>query len=116
MLAEEVILKPVLTEKSVQNLEEGKYTFKVDTRATKVQIRSAVEELFNVKVLNVSTLNYKGKKKGMGRGIKGRTAKFKKAIVTIDLDPKAVEFKEKGGKTAKTTKKFNSEIEGFYNV
>lgn len=116
MLPEEVILKPVLTEKSTQNLEEGKYTFKVDTRATKVQIRKAVEELFGVKVLKVSTMNYDGKEKGMGRGVKGRTAKFKKAVVTIDQNPVASEYKTKGGKSAKTSKKYNSEIEGFYTV
>jgi ribosomal protein L23 len=115
MIAEEVILKPVLTEKSAIALEEGKYTFKVDTRATKIQIRKAVEELFNVKVLKVATLNYDGKSKRV-RGIKGRTAKYKKAIVTIDLDPQEVSFKDKGGKTKKTLKKYNNEIEGFFNA
>lgn len=112
MLAEEVILKPIVTEKSTQDLQEGKYTFKVNTKSTKVQIAKAVEEIFNVKVLKVNTLNYDGKSKRV-RGIQGKTAKYKKAIVTIDLNPSETEYKEKGGKVRKTIKKYNSEIEGF---
>ena len=112
MLAEEIILKPIVTEKVHGDLAEGKYTFKVDTRATKVQIAKAIEEIFNVKVLKVNTLNYDGKVKRQ-RGKAGKTAKYKKAIITIDLNPKEAEFKEKGGKTRKTLKKYNSEIEGF---
>lgn len=112
MLAEEIILKPIITEKSTKDLQEGKYTFKVNTKATKVQIAKAIEEIFNVKVLKVNTLNYDGKTKRT-RGIKGKTSKFKKAIITIDLNPQEVEFKQKGGKTKKTLKKYNTEIEGF---
>ena len=112
MLPEEIILKPVITEKSAQAVAEGKYTFKVATKATKVQIAKAIESIFNVKVLKVNTLNYDGKVKNL-RGRIGKTSKFKKAIVQIDKDPKEVPFLEKGGKARKTLKKFNSEIEGF---
>ena len=115
MIAEEVILKPVLTEKSAVSLQEGKYTFKVDRRATKVQIRKAIEEIFNVKVLDVNTMNYSGKVKRT-RGILGKRANYKKAIITIDTNPSEVEYKEKGGKTKKTVKKYNKEIEGFFNI
>ena len=66
MNAEEIIIKPIVTEKSSIGLQEGKYTFKVAKKATKVQIAQAVEKLFNVKVLNVNTITVKGKEKRVG--------------------------------------------------
>ena len=63
MLAEDIIIEPVITEKSNYLLQEGKYTFKVNKKATKVDIARAVEKLFEVKVLNVNTITVKGKEK-----------------------------------------------------
>ena len=63
MVAEEIIIAPVVTEKSNNGLQDGKYTFKVNKKATKVEIANAVEKLFGVKVLNVNTMMVKGKKK-----------------------------------------------------
>ena len=66
MKPEDIIIKPIVTEKSNQGLEEGKYTFRVAKKATKVQIANAVEAIFGVKVLNVNTMTVKGKEKRMG--------------------------------------------------
>ncbi len=115
MIAEEIIIAPIVTEKSNNGLQEGKYTFKVNKKATKVEIRNAVEKLFNVKVLNVNTMNVNGKKKRVGYH-QGRTSDWKKAIVTIDIDPKASTYLTKGGKEAKGNKKFNDSIESFTGV
>ena len=65
-LAEDIIKKPFITEKSNIEVAEGKYTFVVDKNATKTEIKKAVEKLFQVKVLKVNTLNFKGKRKRMG--------------------------------------------------
>ena len=66
MLPEDIIIKPIITEKSNEGIEEGKYTFKVDKRATKVEIARAVEKLFNVKVVKVNTVSVNGKSKRVG--------------------------------------------------
>ncbi|HAF70233.1 MAG: 50S ribosomal protein L23 [Acetothermia bacterium 64_32] len=81
---EDVLLRPILTEKSWREMEEGKYTFEVHPRATKVDIRRAVEELFGVKVLAVRTLARPGKPRRtrMDRGF-GRTKAEKRAIVKL---------------------------------
>ena len=83
MKPEEIIVKPIVTEKSNTGLQEGKYTFQVAKKATKVQIANAVEALFNVKVLNVNTMTVKGKEKRVGAHA-GKRPDWKKAIVTID--------------------------------
>jgi len=80
--ADEIILKPVITERSMELIGENKYTFWVDRRANKVEIKKAIEELFDVKVEKVSTMNLKGKRKRMGR-YEGRTPARKKAIVKL---------------------------------
>ncbi len=80
--AYDVILKPVVTEKTVAMMEEGKYTFKVAKTANKFEIKKAVNEIFKVDVVNISTMNVKGKKKRMGRS-EGMTPGWKKAIVTL---------------------------------
>ena len=82
MIAEEIIIAPIVTEKSNNGLQEGKYTFKVNKKATKVEIRKAVEKLFGVKVLNVNTLNTKPKDRRIGK-YTGKTKTYKKAIVTL---------------------------------
>lgn len=78
-----VIKKPIITEKStIARGEENKYFFEVDRRANKIEIAKAVEKLFKVKVLNVGTINVRGKKRRMGK-IEGRRNDWKKAIVTL---------------------------------
>lgn len=112
MIAEEIIIKPIITEKSNEATAEGKYTFKVAKNATKPEIASAVEKLFNVKVLKVNTINVDGKKKRVGVH-QGKTANWKKAIVFIDTDPQTVTYTKKGGKETKGSKKYNASIEEF---
>ena len=90
---QDIILKPVITERSMDNLQLGKYTFKVAKDANKAEIKKAVEALFNVKVAKVNTLNVDGKTKRVGR-YEGKTASWKKAIVTLTADSKAIEFFE----------------------
>ncbi|MBR3153272.1 MAG: 50S ribosomal protein L23 [Clostridia bacterium] len=112
MIAEDIIIKPIITEKSNNMVEEGKYTFKVAKNATKVEIANAVEKLFGVKVLKVNTMNISGKSKRVGVH-QGKTADWKKAIVTIDTDPQSVGYTKEGGKDGKGTKKFKDSIEEF---
>ena len=78
----EIIKAPVITEKSQAAQAEGKYTFKVDPKATKLEIKAAVEKIFNVKVTDVRTMNVKPKKRRVGR-YTGLTKRTKKAIVTL---------------------------------
>ena len=110
--AEDIIVKPIITEKSYQAMADGKYTFEVALDATKLEIKDAVEKLFSVKVLKVNTLRYDGKKKRVGVH-QGKTASWKKAIVFVDTDPQVTTYTKKGGKEAKGTKKYNSSIEEF---
>ncbi len=92
----DVILKPVITEKSMAGMGEKKYTFLVHTEANKAQIKEAVEKMFEgTKVKSVNTMNYKGKvtNKSRRRGpVLGMTAKTKKAIVTLTADSKDIEI------------------------
>lgn len=111
-LAEDIIIRPYITEKSNDDMADGKYTFIVDHRATKTDIKNAVEKLFNVKVLKVNTSNYEGKQKRMGVHL-GKTAKWKKAIVKIDTDPQPVTYLDKSGKQVTTGKKYKTEIQEF---
>ena len=78
----DIIFGPVITEKSITAQQNGVYTFKVDKRATKTQIKSEIERQFGVKVLNVNTLNTKPKDRRVGR-YTGKTKTYKKAIVTL---------------------------------
>ena len=87
----DIIRKPVISERSMADAENKKYTFKVDVRANKTQVRDAIEEIFDVEVKKVNIMNVKGKEKRMGRN-KGMTAATKKAIVTLTDDSKEVEF------------------------
>lgn len=80
--ADEIIIRPIISERSMQLVEENKYAFFVDKRANKVEIKKAVEELFDVGVEAVNTVNITGKKKRLGRNF-GRTPDRKKAIVTL---------------------------------
>lgn len=112
MLPEEVIIKPIITEKSNDAVQLGKYTFKVNKKATKVDIKRAVEKLFNVKVLSVNTISVKGKEKRVGRYV-GKTSDWKKAIVTIDTNPAEQSYLAKGGKSTKVSKKYKDSIDEF---
>ncbi len=112
MIAEEIIVRPIVTEKSNDGLGEGKYTFEVNKKATKVEIAKAVEKLFNVKVLKVNTMTIKGKKKRVGVHI-GKTSNWKKAIVTIDTNPTDSSYLSKGGKEVKISKKYKDSIDEF---
>ena len=91
--AHDIILKPVITEKSMDDLQVGKYTFKVAKDANKSEIKKAVEQLFGVEVAKVNTLNVNGKAKRVGR-YAGKTSDWKKAIVTLTEGSKAIEFFE----------------------
>ena len=88
----DIILKPVVTEKSMNAMTEKKYTFLVAPKATKTQIKDAVEKMFEgTKVASVNTMNLDGKKKRRGMVV-GKTAKTKKAIVTLTADSKDIEI------------------------
>ena len=93
MNAYDIIRKPVITEKSMDDMAERKYTFIVDGKANKNMIKNAVEEIFKVKVEKVNTMNMQGKLKRMGR-YEGRRPGFKKAIVKLTPDSKTIEFFE----------------------
>ena len=112
MRPEDIIIAPVITEKSNDELQAGKYTFRVNKKATKIDIRNAVEKLFEVKVLNVNTMSVKGKEVRRGKTT-GKTSDWKKAIVTIDTSPGDIKYLDKGGKEVKVSKKYKDSIEHF---
>ena len=87
----DVILKPVITEQSMDMAAEKKYTFKVATDANKTEVKKAVEEIFGVEVAKVNIMNVSGKKKRLGRNV-GMTPAYKKAIVTLTDGSKEIEF------------------------
>jgi large subunit ribosomal protein L23 len=91
MSAYDIIIKPVITEGSMDATQEKKYTFKVAVGANKTQIKDAVEEIFGVDVKKVNVMNFNGKLKRMGR-TQGRTSSYKKAIVTLTENSKEIEF------------------------
>jgi len=85
---QDIILKPVITERSTDMLPQGKYTFKVAKDANKLEIADAVEKLFNVEVTKVNTVSVRGRQKRVGRYV-GKTASWKKAVVTVNQEPEA---------------------------
>ena len=89
--AQDIIIKPIITEHSMEALASGKYTFKVAKDANKIEIADAVEKLFKVDVAKVNTINVRGQARRMGR-YNGYTAAWKKAIVTLKADSKPIEF------------------------
>lgn len=93
MDARDVLKRPIITERSMELTAEKKYTFDVDVKANKTQVKKAVEEIFGVKVAKVNVANYKGKFKRMGRFV-GYTNKRRKAIVTLTPDSKEIEIFE----------------------
>ncbi len=90
-IAQDIIIAPVITEKSMSGIAGKKYTFKVDRNANKIEIAQAVEKLFKVKVAKVNTINVRGKMKRMVR-YSGYTSSGKKAMVTLKPDSKPIEF------------------------
>ena len=90
-LAQDIILRPVITENSMDGVADRKYTFEVAKDANKIEIAKAVEKLFDVKVAKVNTINTKGKLRRYGR-FEGYTPSHKKAIVTLTEDSKTIEF------------------------
>ncbi len=93
MTSYDIIRKPVITEKTMNDMAQNKYTFIVDINSNKSQIKRAVEEVFGVKVANVQTLRTMGKTKRMGVHV-GKRADYKKAIITLAEDSKSIEFFE----------------------
>ena len=90
-LAQDIIIKPIITEQSMMGVAFKKYTFKVASDANKVEIAKAVEELFDVKVAKVNTINVSGKMRRYGR-FEGYKASWKKAVVTLTEDSKTNAF------------------------
>jgi len=91
--AYDIIVKPIITEKSMSAVADKKYVFQVARDAGKIEIKKAIEEIFKVKVDSVNTINVKGKEKRMGVHV-GKTAAYKKAIVTLTADSKPIEIFE----------------------
>ncbi len=87
----DIIIRPIITEKSMMDMEENKYTFQVDKRSTKTEIKKAIEEIFEVDVEKVYTMNMNGKLKRQGM-TSGRRPNWKKAIVKLSADSKPIEF------------------------
>jgi len=91
--AYDIIIKPIITEQSMEATEEKKYVFQVANDANKIEIKKAVEEIFGVKVEKVNTIRMDGKEKRMGVHV-GRRASWKKAMVKLTADSKTIEFFE----------------------
>lgn len=87
----DIIIKPIISEKSMDQMADKKYTFKVALNANKIEIARAVEDIFGVKVDKVTTVRVNGKVKRMG-ATSGRTPEWKKAIVKLTQDSKTIEF------------------------
>ena len=92
--AYDVIIRPVITEQSMEHADIKKYVFEVAKDANKIEIARAVEEIFGVEVEKVTTLLVKGKEKRVGANPKGRTASWKKAVVRLTPKSKTIEFFE----------------------
>ena len=91
MVANEIIIRPIITEKTMTGVQNKKYTFEVAKSANKIEIAQAVEKVFGVKVAKVNTINVSGKMKRQGMKF-GYTPDWKKAIVTLTEDSKTIEF------------------------
>ena len=94
MISYDVIIRPLISERSMAAVAEKKYVFEVAASAGKIEIKKAVEEAFGVKVAKVNTMIVPGKAKRMGAGRPGRTKEWKKAIVQLTEDSKTIELFE----------------------
>jgi large subunit ribosomal protein L23 len=92
--AYDVILRPIISEQSMEHVDLKKYSFEVARDANKIEIKNAIEEIFDVEVMKVTTLNMKGKEKRVGRYPKGFRKAWKKAVVRLTDDSKTIEFFE----------------------
>jgi large subunit ribosomal protein L23 len=92
--AYDIIKRPIISEQSTEHVELKKYVFEVDRGANKIEIKNAVEEIFGVEVIKVTTLNMKGKKKRTGRFPMGHRRNWKKAVVKLSDESKTIEFFE----------------------
>jgi len=90
----DIILRPIISEQSTEHVELKKYVFEVAPSANKIEIKKAIEDLFDVEVTKVTTLNMKGKAKRMGRYPTGRRKDWKKAVVKLSDSSKTIEFFE----------------------
>ena len=93
MVAHDIIRRPIITEKSMDQVADRKYTFEVAKNANKIQIKKAVEEIFKVEVAKVTTINYSGKPKRLGVFV-GKRADWKKAVVKLTESSKTIELFE----------------------
>ena len=93
MTSHDIIKRPIITEQSMDQVADKKYTFEVAKSANKIQIKKAVEEIFKVKVQSVTTANFMGKTKRMGVHV-GKRADWKKAVVKLTADSKTIELFE----------------------
>lgn len=93
MTEHDIIIRPIITEKTMTGTQNKKYTFEVDKKATKIDIKRAVEKLFGVQVNKVNTLHVRGQMRRQGR-TQGYTRSWKKAVVTLTDESKTIEFFE----------------------
>lgn len=93
MTEHDIIIRPIITEKTMTGTQDKKYTFEVDKKANKIDIKRAVEKAFGVQVNKVNTLHVRGQMRRQGR-TQGYTRSWKKAIVTLTDDSKTIEFFE----------------------
>ena len=92
--AYDIVRRPIISEQSTEHVDLKKYVFEVDRGANKIEIKQAIEEIFDVEVSKVTTLNVKGKKKRTGRFPEGSRRDWKKAVVRLTDDSKTIEFFE----------------------
>lgn len=92
-MAQDIIIRPIITEKSMMGIPNKRYTFRVALDANKIEIKQAIEELFGVKVAKINTMHVRGRSKRYGK-FTGYTSEWKKAIVTLQKDSKNIEFFE----------------------
>ena len=92
--AYDIVIRPIITEQSMEDLDIKKYAFEVAKDANKVEIKKAIEEIFGVTVIKVNTLNVRGKEKRTGAYPKGKTASWNKAVVKLSEDSKNIELFE----------------------
>ena len=90
----DIVKRPVITERSMENIADKKYVFEVDINANKTEIKAAIEGIFDVKVAKINTIRMQGKVKRTGAYPAGRRAAYKKAVVTLTADSKTIEFFE----------------------
>ncbi len=90
----DIIIRPLISEKTTDMMENNKYTFVVSSRANKIEIKRALEDIFDVQVKAVNTVNLKGKVKRLGRFPEGKKPSWKKAIITLAEDSKPIELFE----------------------